>query len=115
MECLANQIAPAVANAEQFELTNQERQRAATTSAQLSAVLEGVDAGLLLVGEDRQVLWLNQRYAKFFGVETDPENSAETGSFNLERLRQDTRRCFAQPEEYYANLDQILLSSPALR
>jgi PAS domain-containing protein len=40
-----------------------------TTLAQLEAVLESVDAGLLLMGEDNNtVLWANQNFGNFFGV-----------------------------------------------
>jgi two-component system, cell cycle sensor histidine kinase and response regulator CckA len=41
----------------------------ATALAQLEAVLESVDAGILLMDEDNDtVLWANQNYGDFFGV-----------------------------------------------
>ena len=41
----------------------------ATALAQLEAVLESVDAGILLMGEDNDtVLWANQNYGDFFDV-----------------------------------------------
>jgi PAS domain-containing protein len=40
-----------------------------TALTQLEAVLESVDVGLLLMGEDNDtVLWANQNYGNFFGV-----------------------------------------------
>ena len=49
---VAKQIAPAVDNARLFEATTIEKERATRTLAQLRALLDGVDAGILLLGDD---------------------------------------------------------------
>ena len=107
LERLAKQIAPSVENARLYEETSKEKELATTTLAQLRALLDGVDAGILLLGnDDETVLWANQRFAEFFGI-NDPASlmNSEGGS---NRLRQISQPCLANPEEVLDNTDRII-------
>jgi GAF domain-containing protein/nitrogen-specific signal transduction histidine kinase len=84
----------------------QEKERTATALAQLQAVLEGVDAGILLVGEDHKtVLWANQRFGELFGVD-DLESVVGDAGLHA-RLRRLTRRALEDPKEFFAEVDRI--------
>ena len=67
LERLARHIAPALENARLFERTRAEEVRATTTLYQLWAVLDAVDAGIVLTNDEHEMLWANRRFGEFFG------------------------------------------------
>jgi signal transduction histidine kinase len=106
LQRLARQIAPSIQNARLFEDAQRETQRAAAALAQLHAVLEGVDAGIVLVGEDNQtVLWGNRRMGEFLGAEGlgTPAGAGITES-DLRRLAEPM---LDNPAEFLAGIDRI--------
>jgi signal transduction histidine kinase/DNA-binding response OmpR family regulator len=104
---VAKQIAPAIDNAGLFEATTREKERATRTLAQLRALLDGVDAGILLMGtDDDTVLWSNQRFAQLFEKDqARPPVDAPVGRQEINRL---LRNCLANPEEEFERTDQII-------
>lgn len=68
LERLANQIAPAMENAQAFEDTLREKERADVTVTQLQALLNGVDAAVQFVNPQREAVWANNKFAEFFGI-----------------------------------------------
>jgi signal transduction histidine kinase/DNA-binding response OmpR family regulator len=105
IERLAKQIAPALENARLYQETAREKERATTTLAQLRALLEGVDAGILLLGKDDEtVLWANRRFAEFFGIRSAQSlmNGATTRN-----LRNICRRCLEDGDRVFERTQQI--------
>ena len=104
---VAKQIAPAVDNARLFEATTKEKERATSTLAQLRALLDGVDAGILLLGDDDEtVLWSNRRFAQLFGKENaQPLADAVVQRQQIKGL---LRNCLSNPEEVLERTDQII-------
>ncbi len=68
LERMASQIAPAMENARLHQQTLAESRMTTSSLAQLRAVLEGVDAGILLIGAKREILWMNQRFVDLIGI-----------------------------------------------
>jgi signal transduction histidine kinase/DNA-binding response OmpR family regulator len=104
---VAKQIAPAVDNARLFEDTTREKERATRTLAQLRALLDGVDAGILLLGnDDETVLWSNQRFAQLFGkADAQPLLDEVVQSHRFGGL---SRNCLSNPEVVFDRSDQII-------
>ncbi|MFQ6030775.1 MAG: GAF domain-containing protein, partial [Dehalococcoidia bacterium] len=105
LERLARQMAPAIENAGLFEEAQTEKERATTTLAQLKALLGGVDAGILLISNEREVLWANEHFGEFFGIQ-DVE-ALMHGRGNQQVVRDYLRRSLAQPEQWFAMVDSI--------
>lgn len=107
LDRVAKQIAPAVDNARLFEDTTREKERATRTLAQLRALLDGVDAGILLLGnDDETVLWSNQRFTQLFGkVDAQPPLDEVVHSGQINGL---LRNCLANPEVVLDRRDQII-------
>jgi signal transduction histidine kinase/DNA-binding response OmpR family regulator len=100
LERLAKQIAPAIENAQLYDETIKEKERTTNALVQLRALLNSVDAGILLVGNnDETVLWANQRFDEFFGISKPQFLVGRTGLGP--RLRE-------IPQTSLTNLDEIL-------
>lgn len=69
LERLARHMAPAVENARLYDQTRTEKANATTTLSQLWAVLDGVDAAIMLANDKQEVLWANRKFGEFFGSE----------------------------------------------
>jgi len=69
LERLARHMAPAVENARLYDQTRAEKANATTTLSQLWAVLDGVDAAIMLANDKHEVLWANRKFGEFFGLE----------------------------------------------
>jgi signal transduction histidine kinase/DNA-binding response OmpR family regulator len=107
LERLAKQIAPALENAHLYEETNKEKERATTTLAQLRALLDGVDAGILLLGnDDDTALWANHRFAEFFGV--DDAQLFVNSKGVCQRLKEVSRGRLANADEVFDRNDRII-------
>jgi signal transduction histidine kinase len=75
--------------------------------AQLRALLDGVDAGIMLLGnDDNTVLWANHRFAEFFGV--DDDQLFVTGKGVCQRLRELSQGHLANADEIFDRTDQII-------
>lgn len=104
---VAKQIAPAVENAQLFDDAIKEKDRATKTLAQLRALLDAVDAGILLLGsDDETVLWSNLKLAGFFGKEN--ARPLFDAVVERQRIRELSRHCLADPEEDFDRTEQII-------
>lgn len=77
--------------------------RLATSSlAQLKAVLEGVDAGIILIGPDRKILWLNRRMEELTGIESPAgyAYAAEHDDYSGYNVMDWVNRGLSDPEEF---------------
>jgi two-component system cell cycle sensor histidine kinase/response regulator CckA len=107
LERLAKQIAPALENARLYEETKKEKERATATLAQLRALLDGVDAGIMLLGHDDQtVLWANHRFAEFFGLDDSQLLVDDKGV--CQRLREASRDRLANADEVFEETTRII-------
>ncbi len=106
LELLAGQIASTVENAQLFEEIQRESQRAASALAQLQVVLEAVDTGIILVGEDNHtVLWANRKLAELIGAgDLTPLFGSPSAEEEMVRL---LRPLLERPEEFFAEIERI--------
>jgi signal transduction histidine kinase/ActR/RegA family two-component response regulator/putative methionine-R-sulfoxide reductase with GAF domain len=108
LERLAYQISPAVENARLYEETRIEKERATHALAQLRAVLNSVDTGICLTSQSATVLWLNQSFGEFFGVEgIEPLDGSSAGAELLNTSRYAYRHCLADPDAVFAQWRRI--------
>ena len=113
MERLASQIGPAMENARLHQETLAESRLAMSSLAQLKAVLEGVGAGILLIGPKREILWMNQRFTELIGIDrveghtfTDGGVDGGDGDSGYD-LRRWGAHCLADPEAFFAAKDRV--------
>ncbi|MDZ7854367.1 MAG: diguanylate cyclase [Halomonas sp.] len=72
---------------------------------QLEVVIEGLDAGLLLEDENRQVIMVNQAFCDLFGLEVPPEQLV---GMDCREAAQSTKGHFAEPEGFVTRIDELL-------
>ena len=111
LERMAGQIAPAMENARLHQQTVTESRLAMSSLAQLRAVLEGVDAGILLIGSNREILWMNQRFVDLIGIDHVEGNSFTDGSDDESGydLRKWGFYCLADPDTFFEMKDKMHL------
>jgi len=109
LERLTSQISPAMENARLHQETLAESRRATSSLAQLKAVLDGVDAGIMLIGENREVLWLNQRFVELSGIDNGKGYSyaVENDDYSGYDLVEWGNRCVADPVAFFESGDKI--------
>ena len=109
LERLTSQISPAIENSRLHQETLAESRRATSSLAQLKAVLDGVDAGIILVGENRKILWLNQRFVELSGIDNGKgyAYAVENDDYSDYDLVEWGNRCVADPVAFFESGDQI--------
>ena len=109
LERMASQIAPAMENARLHKQTLAESQLATSSLAQLQAVLDGVDAGILLIGAKREILWANQRFIELIGINAGVGRAGSTGrdDVSAEDLRNWGAHCLADPAAFFEAKDKM--------
>jgi signal transduction histidine kinase/GAF domain-containing protein len=107
LERVAHQIAPAVENARLYEEATREKERAAGLLAQLKAVLTEADAGLLLINDQQQVLWMNEKFGEFFGITGIGSILSDDAPAQMNVLRDNLAACFVNPDAFFAERDRI--------
>ncbi|MDA0734556.1 MAG: PAS domain S-box protein [Chloroflexi bacterium] len=107
LERLGKLIAPAIQNARLFEQAEAERLNSATNLAHLKAVLAGIGSGILLLNDEGNILWANQKFADFFGYEDVA--SLASGQVHRSALQEQICRNFANPNVVF---DQPTSGSP---
>ena len=85
LERLARHISSALENARLFERTRAEEERATAALNQLWAVVDAVDAGIVLTNDGQEILWANRHFGEFFG-----SGEEENGSISKRDLFADT-------------------------
>jgi signal transduction histidine kinase len=106
-ESLASLAATALQNAGLFQQTLREKERATHVLAQLKAVLKEVDAGVLLVNDRQQVLWMNRQFGVMFGIDDVEAIMGSDTPAPMSALRDRARACFADPDAFFAQRDRI--------
>lgn len=102
LEWLAGQISPAIENARLHQETLNESRLATSSLAQLKAVLEWVDAGIILICPDRKILWLNRRMKELTGIESPAgyAYAAEHDDYSGYNVMDWVNRGLSDPEEF---------------
>lgn len=95
LERLAKLIAPAIQKGRLFERVESEHLNSVTNLAHLKAVLAGIGSAILLINDEGNVLWANQKFADFFGY-ADIE-SLTSGQVHRDTLQEKIRSNFADP------------------
>ncbi|MFQ6026101.1 MAG: GAF domain-containing protein, partial [Dehalococcoidia bacterium] len=112
LERLAYQIAHAMENSWLYEATRKEKERATTALAQLQALLDGVDSGICLTGNDYKVLWVNHSFCDYFGIPQGDLVGAGGSQFaNHDLLRQNWRPYFSDPDRVFSEWERIYADS----
>ena len=106
-EAFASLAAIVLQNAQLHQETLKEKERATNLLTQLKAVLKEVDAGVLLVSDRQQVLWMNRKFGEMFGIGDIESLVKDDQPAPLSTLRRQSRSCFADPEAFFARRDPI--------
>ena len=103
LERMASQVAPAIENARLHQQTLTESRLATSSLAQLQAVVDGVDAGMLLIGANSEILWMNQRFVDLAGIDNaDGQSGASHAKdMTLDELRDWGVHCLAEPAAFF--------------
>ena len=108
LERMASQIAPAMENARLHQQTLAESRLATSSLAQLRAVLEGVDAAILLCGLAHDILWFNQKFADLIGINYAATDAFTAGGeMSINALRDWGNNCLANPTDFFEAKDRL--------
>lgn len=76
-----------------------------TTTSRLSALIQNLQAGILVENESRQIVLINQDFCQKFGIPAPPE--ALIG-MDCSQSAEVSKHLFAEPEKFVRRIDQIL-------
>ncbi len=94
---------------EQLQRELAERRRAEvqlqTTTSQLSALIQNLQAGILVENEYRKIILVNQEFCHIFGIPAPPE--ALIG-IDCQESAQETKHLFIEPEKFIERVAEVL-------
>ncbi|BAY92255.1 response regulator [Tolypothrix sp. LEGE 11397] len=81
-------------------------QQLQTTTSRLSALIQNLQAGVLVEDESGKIVLVNQEFCRLFGFAAPPE--VLTG-VNCSKAAQDAQQLFTEPEHFITRVAEILL------
>lgn len=85
----------------------QTQARLQTTSSRLSALIENLQAGVIVEDEFRQIALVNQQFCQMFGI--DAPASALLGT-DCSRSAEQSKRLFTEPEKFVEGVARLLVA-----
>jgi PAS domain S-box-containing protein len=76
-----------------------------STTSRLTALIENMQAGILVEDESRRIALVNQAFCQIFGIHAPPQ--ALIGA-DCSQTAENTKGLFAEPERFVPRVDQIL-------
>ncbi|MBI2429565.1 MAG: PAS domain S-box protein [Ignavibacteriales bacterium] len=75
------------------------------TTSRLSALIQNLQSGILVVNEEKKIVLINERFRLIFGVKT---HLAELLSSDWDPLNEEIKKSFSNPDQFGERTDEIL-------